>query len=238
MLPVYIGSLALGGVLIIASVVMGGKDADADHDHDFDADADADADFDVDADADADFDVDADADFDVDADADADFDADHSSGLDIDTDAEALWLPFLSMRFWTFGFASFGLSGTLLTLLSVNAVISAVFAAFMGISMGWLVAWVFRKLKKSSVGGQTSTASLRGSEASVLLSIGPEKTGKIRLLMEDRHVDLIAQTRDEALIERNEKVLIVSVDDGIAQVTKVRGLAPQDARKRQRALVA
>jgi hypothetical protein len=105
----------------------------------------------------------------------------------------------------------------------------------MGISMGWLVAWVFRKLKKSSVSGQTSTASLRGSEANVLLSVGPEKTGKIRLFMEDRHIDLMAQTRDDALIARNEKVLIVSVENGIAQITKVRGLDPQDTRKRQRA---
>jgi membrane protein implicated in regulation of membrane protease activity len=223
LLPVYIGSLALGGVLIIASVAMGGKDADADHDHDFDADADAD------------FDADADADFDADADADADAELDHSSGLDADVDAEALWLPFLSMRFWTFGSASFGLSGTLLTLLSVNALIAAVFSAFMGISMGWLVAWVFRKLKTSSVGGQTSTASLQGSEANVLLSIGPEKTGKIRLVMENRHIDLIARTQDDDLIARNEKVLIVSVEDGIAQVTKVHGLGPQDTRKHQRA---
>ena len=53
--------------------------------------------------------------------------------------------------------------------------------------------------------------------------------------MENRHIDLIARTQDDDLIERNEKVLIVSVEDGIAQVTKVRGLGPQDTRKHQRA---
>ena len=141
------------------------------------------------------------------------------------------------MRFWTFGLASFGLSGTLLTVLSINALIAAAFAGVMGVVMGWMVAWTFRKLKKSSTGSQTSTATLRGEQALVLLSVGPEKTGKIRLVIDNQHVDLLAKTRDERLIERNEKVLIVSVEDGIAQITRVRGLDPQDSSTRQRQAV-
>jgi membrane protein implicated in regulation of membrane protease activity len=241
LLPVYIGALALGGVLIAASVVMGGKDTDHDADGDLDHDHDFDHDHDLDHDHDFDHDIDADADADIDADADAEVALGHGGPLDadsdIDADAEALWLPFLSMRFWTFGLASFGLSGTLLTLLSINAIISAAFAVMMGVSMGWLVAWTFRKLKKSSTGGQTSTAALRGEQATVLLSVGPEKTGKIRLLIDNQNVDLLARTRDPGLIERNEKVLIVSVEDGIAQITRVRGLDPQDSRPRQRRTV-
>ena len=91
----------------------------------------------------------------------------------------------------------------------------------MGVGMGWLVAWIFRKLKKSSTGSQTRTSTLRGSEGTVLLSIGPEKVGKIRLLVDGSHLDLLAKTHDTTLIERNQKVLVVSVEGGVAQITRL-----------------
>ena len=55
--------------------------------------------------------------------------------------------------------------------------------------------------------------------------------------MEDRHVDLLAKTRDPGLIQRSEKVLIVSVDNGVAEVTQLPSPTSQSAKKRQRSAI-
>ena len=100
MLALYIGTMLFGFVLIAISALLGGGDQDGDMDVDHDAD--------------------------VDSELDADADADH----DVDNDAAdlRLWLPFLSMRFYTFLSFAFGLSGTLMTLLGLP-LLAVLFAA-------------------------------------------------------------------------------------------------------------
>jgi len=192
-LPLYIGTFTIGAVLILASIVFGGSE------HDFDHDADIDGDFDVD--------------FGVDADADADAGAGADAGL---------WLPFLSMRFWTFSSASFGASGLLLSILGTASLITLITSSLLAMFMGWSVAFLFHKLKHATVTGEITTSSLQGSEARVMLSLDPNKTGKIRLSLDGKMLDLPAQTQDQTTIDRGDKVLIVSVDKGVAQVTPLR----------------
>ena len=92
MLPYYLGSLTLGGVFILTSIFFG------------DADTDVDAIMDLDMDLDLDADEAALAVFQDPSDAISD---------------TGTWIPFFSLRFWTFALASFGLAGTLLELLGV-----------------------------------------------------------------------------------------------------------------------
>lgn len=206
MLPFYVGSLALGGVLIAAGILLGG-----------DSDADVDADIDVD--------VDVDADVDLDLDADAELDA--SSAFIKDADA-GTWLPFLSIRFWTFGFASFGLTGSLLTLLGFGDGVAAPVSAGLGVIIGWAAAWAFRKLKGANVSADTGLSNIGGTEGEVLLPVGPGKRGKVRALIDGRWVDLLADTGDGRLLQRREKILVVSVSEGVAQVTQLRQIAKGD----------
>ena len=88
-----------------------------------------------DIDADAEVDMDADVDVDVDADLDVDHDADVAPSVDT---ADALWLPFLSLRFWLFFVAFFGLVGTMLTTLVLEP---TQWGLGLGISLG--VGFVF-----------------------------------------------------------------------------------------------
>ena len=210
MLPFYVGSLALGGVLIAAGILLGG-----------DSDTDVDADIDVDVDADVDLDLD------LDADADADAELDASSAFIKDADAGS-WLPFLSIRFWTFGLASFGLTGSLLTLLGFGDGVAAPVSAGLGVIIGWAAAWAFRKLKGANVSADTGLSNIGGTEGEVLLPVGPGKRGKIRALIDGRWVDLLADTGDGRLLQRREKILVVSVSAGVAQVTQLRQLAGGD----------
>jgi len=197
----------LGGLLIAASIFMGGGDTDADFDADFDVDVDVDADLDVDADHDHDFDVEHDL-----------LEGPQTSG------GMAWWLPFLSMRFWTFASATFGGTGVLLSLLETSSTLTFAISAALGIIMGWSVAWMFHQLKKTTTVGEITTTSLQGAEATVMLAMGPGKQGKIRLLFDGSMVDLLANTDDEAVIPRGGRVLIVSAANGVAQVTRLRAL--------------
>ena len=218
LLGIYLGSLALGGVLIAASIILGGHDADADAHADFDADADAD----FDADADTDFDFDADADVDVDADVDADHDMDLHHGGALAEAAAALaiggYLPFLSLRFWTFALASFGLTGSLLHITVMEGILSLVAAIPTGVGIGWVVALVFRYLKRSSVGDVTKVQHMRGMDGTVELPIGPGKLGKISLLIDGHDVEMMASTREDKLIPVKSPVLVVDVKDNVADV--------------------
>jgi len=245
MLPIYLGSLVFGGLLVAVSLFFGGHDADADADADadLDLDADADADFDLDADADADFDLDADADvdLDLDADADADLDIDHGSSIadlvhhGVDGTHDAMWLPFLSLRFWTFSLASFGLMGVLLTLILGQVIATLPIALVTGLSIGTFAAWFFRRLKHDTVTADTGLRQYIGAEARVLLPIRPGERGKIVIDTLAGQVELQATTRDAEEIPRGGRVLIASIDGDRADVTNLMpGSGPPRRRRRVR----
>jgi hypothetical protein len=194
MLPLYVGSLALGGVLIAATMLLG--------------------------------DVDTDADFDVDADLDVGLNGDYDAILVLKDPADAMvdagtWLPFFSLRFWTFALASFGASGIALHLLGVTGVLGAVVSALLGMGIGTAAAWVFRQLQLSQPSGNVGMLDVRGTEATVLLSVGPDKLGKVRVTVDGQHIDLPARTQGDTTMNRNGKALVLSVDDGIANITPV-----------------
>ena len=200
MLPIYLGSLTLGGILIGASILFG------------DGDVDADADFDVDLDAD------------LDADFSGGLDPDHDMMLVVKDPADAMvdagtWLPFLSLRFWTFAMASFGLSGALLYVFGVTGVIAALVSATLAAGIGTGASWVFRALQTTQVSGNVGLRDVRGNEAHVLLPVGPDKMGKVRLLLDGQYVDLPARTQSKDMIERDNKVLVVDVSEGVADIT-------------------
>ena len=206
MLPVYLGALALGGLLILASILLGGKDLDGNAGGEVGGDADHDLDHDVDHDLDGDAEADVDKDLDLHAQA---------------VDAGGAWMPFLSLRFWTFALACFGATGSLLELLGFSTLLTAPTAVAMGLGLGWGIAWAFHRLKKDHVSGNVGLKSLAGREGRLLLAVGPDKPGKVRVQVDGQDVDLVARTQDEHRLELKEQVLIVQIVDGVAEVTSI-----------------
>lgn len=209
MFSLYLASFLFGGVLIGASILLGGDDLDAD------------GDFDLDVDADIDVDVDIDADLDIDADHGGGF-GDHALevGDTVGADA-AVWLPFLSMRFWTFGTTGFGMVGLLLSFVMSSALLTAAFASVGGLATGWGAAWAFKVLATDSVSGETTTRRFVGQEAKVTLPIRPGARGKIVLDTYSGRLDLVAQTGDGHDLNVGDRVLIASIQDGVADVTRL-----------------
>lgn len=201
MLELYLVTFTFGSVLIAASVLLGGSGEDLDKDLDLAPDADADAD-----------------------------------GFDIDKDLPALggtqdlaehagaWLPFLSLRFWTFGAASFGATGLLLELAGTGSMVSAPVAVASGSVIGTVAAWFFQRLKRDRVSGDTSLKRFVGEQATVVLAIRPDRAGTIRIETAAGDLVVPARTRDKHDLASGSAVLIAAFDGRTADVTGLPGV--------------
>lgn len=212
MLSVYLASLVFGGIFVVASVLFG------DHDKDFDKD------FDLDLDADVDIDADVDADVDVDHDLEMDHgDSPGSDMLHLGGEAahDALWLPFFSLRFWTFALASFGMTGTLLHLLIGTMAIVFPTSLAAGVSIGTFAAWTFKRLKTETVSADTGLQQYVGAEARVLIPVTATRPGKIVIDSLAGQIELRATTKDDKPLERGQRVLVAYIDGADADVTSL-----------------
>lgn len=164
---------------------------------------------------------DADHDFDVGHDVDVSHDADvgHGDhGADVTSGA---WLPFFSLRFWTYFAAAFGIIGLLLTLLkAADPTMTALLALGGGLITGMLVAWIMRWLKSASTTDGASIHELLGKQAKMLVGAKPDQMGKVRIEAKGEIIDMIAIADDGGAIEAGEEVLVVGVDGNQVRVAR------------------
>lgn len=195
MLTVYFAGLFVGGALIAASSVM-----------DVDADIDLDADLDLDADVDLDVDLDADADVEV--------------GLLGSLSDLSAWVPFASLRFWTFFAAFGGATGVALTLLAEPAALTGLIAGAVGYVSGVVVSNALRVLRRDMISSAPSEEELVGSTAEVVVPLSRGQLGQVRVDIKGRSVDVMAETDDEELLDARHEVLVYDVrEDGVFMVT-------------------
>ncbi len=211
LLALYAGSLVLGGILIAASMFGAGKDADGDNDgsgHDVDAGHAVEAGHEIDG----------------------DHGHDHGHGLGKDLAHDhtndhshmgigAVAATLLSLRFWTFAIAAFGMTGLLLTLLPIDRILALVLSIVTGGGVGVGVTMLLRAVSRDTVSSALDARSLRGRDAEVVLTMGPDKLGKVRLIHNGQIIELPATTKEGRILERGERVLVVDVSAGTADVT-------------------
>jgi membrane protein implicated in regulation of membrane protease activity len=219
LLSVYMFSLALGGVLLGASLLLGGKDG-------FDGadgpDVDAGADFHAELDADMDLDADLDADLDVDADAHVEAGTDASKDLELGGGADFLMWSLTSVRFWTFFLAFFGLTGLIFDGFSLvsHEAITAALAVTMGASAGFGISKAVRVLSTDDTGRVADSRDFVGKSARVLIPPAIGGVGKVRVEIAGNLVDVLATT-DEGNVLSQDEVMIIEMDGTTARVAKV-----------------
>jgi len=209
LLTLYLSSLVVGGTFVALSSLGGfGRSLDAD----------------VDADVDVDVDVDADADVDVDADHALEAGhalalADGSHGLAPRPAKKKLWLPVLSFRFWTFGAAFFGLTGTLLTSLTgAGPIVVAMLSAGVGVGVGTLSAGVVRWLRKP-VGETVRKSDYIGQAGELTLPLRKGGVTRIRLRVKERERSMLAMAPEPLALPAGTRVVVLGIDgDGKAQI--------------------
>jgi hypothetical protein len=213
MLALYLATLGFGATMILVSLVLGAGDKDLQHDHDAHVDHDHDGQVDHDHDA----------------------QTDHEGHVDKDTGPSSSdwWMPLLSLRFWTFGSAAFGLAGTLLTLFGLPAIVTAIAATLLGLGMGTAAARVFAALRSDTVSGVTDLRQYAGEEGRVVLPIRPGAQGKIAVVTDAGRVELLARSADPSAIERGARVIVAAVDGaGVAEVERLPPSPEEEARAR------
>lgn len=193
MLSLYLIALLVGGFLLALSIIGGHADSDAD------------------------FDIDADVDVDADADGDGDFD--HGMGA---FDAMVAWLPFASLRFWTFFAAFFGLTGVVLEAGEFTArFVTLGVAIGIGYVCGAGMTTVVRRLRRTRVDSSLGADDFIGESARVILPVAPGTTGKVRLEIKGRVVELLAETEDEVALAAGQICTVYGVkEDGRAVVAR------------------
>jgi membrane protein implicated in regulation of membrane protease activity len=124
-----------------------------------------------------------------------------------------LWLPFLTIKFWTFGSCFFGLTGIVLSKLTpaipqlAIASISVLIGSFCGTSM----VWVLRNLRRHQADSLIRAHDLIGLSGKVSLPFDSQSKGKVQLTVKGSNLDLVAFTDEEKGFNKGDRVLIVGL---------------------------
>lgn len=208
MMVAYWFTLGLGGVLLLASIVLGG---DGETDGELAVDGDVDADLAIEGDVDG---VDHGGEIDMGQQglASAHGDAHGSLGGFI--------AGFLSLRFWTFALAFFGLTGTVLGGLALaGPTATLITASVMGLVVGRGAVAVFNALRTSESSMAATHTDYVGKSARVTLGFGPGELGKVRVQMKGTSVDLLAYSDEPTPFSTGDEALIVQIADNKALVS-------------------
>lgn len=206
---VYLFALVVGGVLLVASIVLGGDAADAD------ADLDAGADLEVDADVEVDSDV----------------GHGHGHGHGVADGAAGIFGTLFSLRFWTFFAAFFGLTGLVLDGLDLveGHVGPLLLSIGMGAITGFVTVAVMRSLARGTTGQVPTAEAYAGQTGRVILAFGPGELGKVRLELGGTTVDVLARTDELPRFRAGDQALVVEMQKNTAFVAHlgVPSLSPE-----------
>ncbi|MBE9115974.1 NfeD family protein [Lusitaniella coriacea LEGE 07157] len=126
-----------------------------------------------------------------------------------------LWLPFLSLRFWTFGSCFFGLTGILLTLFqgSIAEPIVLWLAIAVGLLFGTTITAILHNLRQNQANSLVNSNDLIGLPGIVEIPFDSNSKGKIRVSVRGSILDLIALTEDRQMFQPGEQVYIVGMEN-------------------------
>ncbi len=151
-----------------------------------------------------------------------DHDQDHAHDHDAGSVARAaLVLPFLSLRFWVFGLAFFGLTGAILHGVGLTSPLAAaVLASAVGLGFGYGAARLFQTLAREAVGQLAPDGGHVGREGKLLLPVARGQRGKVRVTASGVAVDMLAESDDERPLPTGTTVLIVAMRGIVAVVER------------------
>lgn len=157
-------------------------------------------------------------------------DIDHDLGLDdadlhVDTDKPGdmlheagFWLPFFSLRFWTYAIAGFGVFGLFLTVTNFAPEPSAtVIAAVFGIVAGTVAALIMRWFRVNELDSAVRDNDMLGKTATVTVAPRNGEPGKVRMSVKGDLIDLLALPLGDVQLEKGDEVVVVD-NEGVRVV--------------------
>ena len=130
-----------------------------------------------------------------------------------------LYLPFLSLRFWTYFAACFGITGLLLTnFTGAGAITVGLLSVATGFVAGMGTHLIMRSMRNREADSGIKEEHLVGKDGRVLVGVSPGSSGKIRLEVKGELVDLTAFTEEQVPLNPGDRALVVSIEGGRANV--------------------
>jgi membrane protein implicated in regulation of membrane protease activity len=158
-------------------------------------------------------------------DAEHDMDAGHDHDTSHEVGGIMEWLPFFSLRFWTYGLAGFGLTGWLLTQFTASpAAESLPIALVTGFIAGAVPTLALRFLRKQEASTSVKVGDLMGVEAEVHVAIRSGQMGRVRVIAKDEMIDLLAISDEDYSMEPGSKVVIISVEGDRVRVVPTQAI--------------
>lgn len=199
MLTIYWFCFAIGGVFVLLAVVSGIDGIELGYDEFFGADI---------------------------------HDLDHNDGIDADIELanqsepsqanlfarrRPQHSPFAiikTLRFWTFGSCFFGLTGLVLSQLSVGwpPVGIAIAAGVMGVVCGAIVSGMVQAIRDRGSDSLVRATDLVGQTGVVEIPFDRHSRGKVRLRIKGSMIDRIAYTEDTKQFQPGDTVLVVGTE--------------------------
>jgi hypothetical protein len=155
----------------------------------------------------------------------------HGSGDGHDQSQASALLSLFGLRFWSFGSAFFGLTGTILHLVGGAALAGTapVISAGVGAAAGLGASTAFRALTRATIGQVPGASALVGREGRLLLPVARAQRGKVRMgVPGGGHLDLLAESDDDDVLDAGIEVLIVEVRGNVAIVARAPAASPAD----------
>ena len=136
------------------------------------------------------------------------------------------WAPFSSLRFWVFLFTFGGGAGLALSALDSSELVSGVGALAVGWLSGAIAVTVIRKITSSSSSSLVMGKELVGMTGTLVLPVGNDKPGKVRVDVKGRTEDFVANLYKAGhdagaeLVTGTHVVVVAEGDLGSLLVTK------------------
>jgi hypothetical protein len=123
------------------------------------------------------------------------------------------WAPIASLRFWVFLMTFGGGAGYVLTELGEGDAISGGGAFAIGWLAGVIAVGVIRSVARANVSSQIAGKELVGTTGQLVLPVGKDRPGKVRVAFKGRNEDFIAHAVDDVELPSGSPVLIVAEGD-------------------------
>ncbi len=136
---------------------------------------------------------------------------------------EGALVSFMTVRFWTFFLAFFGLTGLVLDgfALVSSGVLAAVLSIGMGLFAGGGASWAMSLARGGDTQSAATVKDYVGKSARVLVGFGPGTTGKVRMEIRGNSIDLLATSVDDASFAVRDEALVVDVDGNGVRVARM-----------------
>lgn len=119
-----------------------------------------------------------------------------------------------SLKFWTFGICFFGLTGLVLSNLTMPlpANLIAIASVTMGLICGALVAGSLQVLRRQQADSLVRVDDLVGLTGTVEVPFDKDSRGKVQLLIKGSMLHMIAYTDDVKALGKGDQVLVVGTE--------------------------